>query len=118
MSDDMNVEVVETIIADVVEQMPKGTLRFYRDLPGMRPSEHSRMIRDILIKLNDDEVISIIADITDRAVFSLLHLFDLSFKDRHIQVSFTRQQDPDSAPFGSLLDTYRERVDPGGNIVG
>ena len=113
----MNVEAVDAIIRDIMETMPERTVRFYRNLPGMQPSDHSKTIEDILSKLSDREAVSMVSDIVDRTIFALLHLFDLGFKDRHIQVSFTRQQDPSSAPFGTLLDAYRERVDPGGKII-
>lgn len=113
---DINVEAVETIILET-QIIPEQLVHFYRALPGMAPSAHSKAVGDILAKLKDEEAMVLIRDIVDSTVFSMLHLFDLSFKDRHIQISFTRQQNPESAPFGTLLDAYRERVDPGGIVV-
>lgn len=114
---DIDIDAIEAVILRT-KTLPEQILHFYRDLPGMSPSDHSKEVADILEKLQDEEAIVLLRDIVDSTIFSLLHLFDLDFMDRHIHVSFTRQQNPDSAQFGMLLDAYRERVDPGGKIVG
>ena len=113
---DISLDAVDAVIQET-RIIPEELLRFYRDLPGRSPSEHSKNVSRILSSLSDEEAIILIRDVVDSTVFSMLHLLDLSFKDRHIQVTFTRQQDPEAVSFGSLLDTYRERVDPGGKVV-
>lgn len=113
---DISVEAVETMILEA-SIIPEELVRFYRALPGRSPSEHSKAVSHIIAKLQDEEAIVLIRDVVDSTLFSMLHLFDLDFKDRHIQVSFARQKNPDSAPFGILLDIYRERVDPGGIVA-
>lgn len=112
----IEIEAVETIILRT-KSMPEHLVQFHRALPGRAPSEHSKVISHILAKLSDEEAVLLIRDVVDSTVFSLLHLFDLGFKDRHIRVSFDRIHNPELAPFGTLLDTYRERVDPGGMIL-
>jgi hypothetical protein len=110
-------QAVSVIIEEILEAIPKSILQFYRNIPGRRPSEHSKEVGRILSKLTDEEVMVLARDIIDSALFSTLHLMDLNFKDREIKASFVSAKNLDTEPFGSLLEAYRERVDPGGIIV-
>jgi hypothetical protein len=110
-------QAVSAIIEETLETIPKSILQFYRNIPGRRPSEHSKEVGRILSKLTDEEVMVLVRDIIDSALFSTLHLMDLNFKDRKIRASFEPVENSDTEPFGSLLEAYRERVDPGGLIV-
>ena len=116
MQEDVRKEIVSAIEAEIISTLPIAILGFYRNLPGRRPSDHSRRVSETLYKLDDQESIELIRDIIDRTVFSLINLMDESFKEKKIMVTFVKDGASSDLVESPLLETYRKIVDPGGII--
>lgn len=118
MSDNIEGVVISAICAETVETLPDTLLNYYRNPPGRRPGARVLSIKDNVAPLSDADVTEIVRDVVDQTVFSLLHLLDLEFKDKGIVVGFGRRDEAITATSRSLVELYREKIDPGGVKVG
>lgn len=116
MNDDLSNDIIDAIILEVILNLPNELLHFYENLPGRQPSKHHRKIAAIIKAIDSQDALSIIRDVADSCVFSILYLIDSDFKDKSIETSFHRGPKNAKRSGPELLEYYRDKVNPGGLI--
>ena len=116
MTGSLESDTIDTLIIETLTSLPRAVLDFYRAPPGRAPSDHTKIISNILHEISDESAILLITDIVDRTSFSVLYLMDSDFKSMNIKTTFNRLSDSITAGVDEvfLLDLYRERVNVGG----
>lgn len=113
MSDENEKLVVSTIINDVLRTAPGELLQSYKSPPGRKPSSQLIEISNSISKLDPKEAETIIRDVADYTIFSILYLIDANFKDARLSTKFLKEGSGQT----ELVSLYRSLVDPGGRVT-
>jgi hypothetical protein len=110
-------QVVNAVVLETVSSLVDDIYSFYGQLPGRHPSGLSKNISETLHQIDSSRAKELIKDVVDRTTFSLLYLLENDFKNYNIEVYFTSGSETSAARDCRLVESYRMRVRPGGNLV-
>jgi hypothetical protein len=108
----LTAEMIDAIASEF-QSMPGDLLKFYRDPPGRKPSEHLLRLRNAIASIDDETMEALIRDVVDATVFQMVYLMGASFKS-DLDLAISRGDEQESLRGTVLHENYRAHINPGG----
>ena len=110
----MNDVIARALVKDILETLPAELASFYKNPPGRKPSKQTLKMNEIYLRIGDEDSLTMIRDVVDRTIVSIISLIDSDFKNLNIKTKFINLDGRETSSSGDLFEEYRSMSDPGG----